>query len=127
MIPVPARRKGQSAINALWLVIALLSAAVVYLVFQAASLGDQVTRLSTDVSGNRTATYQSRSVGCRILLAHGLHPPQDDPCNDARVLRYYDPADVPSAATSQDAMKNRRVSCEILRRLDGDDPACQGL
>lgn len=87
----------------------------------------QVSDLKTQITTNRTATYESRSVGCRLLVGHGIKFPDNDPCNDPRVLRYYDPEAIAPAATSVDALKNRAIDCQQLRILGGSDPACQGL
>jgi hypothetical protein len=121
------RRPGQTGITLLWAVVAILTTVAIYAVSQMGTLGDQVTQLKTEVTANRTATFESRSVGCRILVAHGITIPPADPCNDPQVLRYYDPAAIKPAATSTDAIVNRTITCHMLRLMGEDHPSCVGL
>lgn len=92
-----------------------------------ALVGAAVFNLTSQVTGNRTATYESRSVGCRMLVAHGFELKPGDPCNNPQVLRYYDPDAIVPAATARDATTNRRLVCRVLALLHESDPACQGL
>ena len=111
--PPPERQHGETLLKALVLVMVLLGVAVMYLNLQ--------------IAAARTATYESRSVGCRLLLGHGVKIPQDDPCNDPRVLRYYDPRGIVAGATTKDALTNRRLTCRVLRHLGEADTACSAL
>lgn len=128
------RRKGATALDLLWVAVAVsiftAAGAVIRMGTLSTDVGrlnGQVTQLKTQVTANRTATYQSRSVGCRLLLGHGVKIADDDPCNDPNVLRYYEPEEIEAGATSEDALENRTITCHVLRRLGEDLPSCAGL
>lgn len=125
--PPPSRRGGQSAINALWAAVALLTLATGYLVWQVSSLDTTVSELSDGVGINREVSYENRSVECRLALAHGIELRSDGPCYEPEVLRFYNPTTVPKTASSSDAVTNRAIDCAQLRILGGEHSACRGL
>lgn len=75
---------------------------------------------------SREVGLGNRATTCRLLIGLGLQDPdkmtQADPCNDPKVLKYYDPQNTGRSTGATQTLATRKAVCEFLAEITSAHP-----